>query len=87
MGIRGDAAFRVWMPCPREGRRPLESNSNKGGARHQHGGAYPWSEKQDSVSREGWKPVRAETVSAPFTTARSPEATRTYIYSCDNLLN
>jgi hypothetical protein len=19
MGIRGDAAFRVWMPCPREG--------------------------------------------------------------------
>src|ERR1700681_2950715 len=28
-GIRVDAAGRVWMPCAREGRRPLENQERK----------------------------------------------------------
>src|SRR6266436_5799067 len=39
-GYVGDAAFRVWMPCPREGRHPLETqkwkNGRMGGAQRSH---------------------------------------------------
>jgi hypothetical protein len=53
----------VWMPCAREGRLPLSNSNEKPGRQAPSIAAH-------RAVCQGWKPARAETPLAPFTTAR-----------------